>query len=133
MLVLTQRGQSVYLHTHGDLKKIAPCRVKLYELVNTDKNTHNTTEVMKEDGLEDIDNLYTTQLNQYYFNKHSNKQSTKGYTIKSENKTNTHINTVEENTQNVKYTATLRNNLANTKNNTEAHINTVEENLHKTK
>ena len=27
-LVVTQRGQSVYLHTHGDLKKIAACRVK---------------------------------------------------------------------------------------------------------
>ena len=26
-LVVTQRGQSVYLHTHGDLKKIAAYRV----------------------------------------------------------------------------------------------------------
>ena len=64
-LVVTQRGQSVYLHTHGDPKKIAACRVKPYELVNTDESTHNTKEVMQEDGLEDIDNLYTTQINQY--------------------------------------------------------------------
>ena len=26
-LVVTQRGQSVYLHTHGDLKNIAACKV----------------------------------------------------------------------------------------------------------
>ena len=72
-LVVTQRGQSVYLHTHGDLKKIAACRVKPYELVNSDKDTHTTKEVMKEDGLEDIDNLYTTDLNNYYYNKkHTN-------------------------------------------------------------
>ena len=108
-LVVTKRGQSVYLHTHGDLKKIAACRVKPYELVNTDKNTHNTKEGMKEDGLEDIDNLYSRQLNYYYYNKkYSNKQNTEGY---HEDK---HINTVEENTHNVKYTATLVNTKINT-------------------
>ena len=32
-LVITQQGQSVYLHTHGDLKKIAACKMKPYELV----------------------------------------------------------------------------------------------------
>merc|ERR1712240_947318 len=66
-LVVTQRGQSVYLHTHSDLKKIAACRVKPYELINTDERTYNTKEVMQEDVLEDIDNLYTTKLNQYYY------------------------------------------------------------------
>ena len=31
---------------------------------------------MKEDGLEDIDNLYSTQLNHYYYNKkNSNKHN----------------------------------------------------------
>ena len=65
-LVVTQRGQSVYLHTHGDLKKIAACKVKPYELVNTDENTNNIKEVMKEDGLEDINNLYTMDLNDFY-------------------------------------------------------------------
>ena len=108
-LVVTQRGQSVYLHTHGDLKRIAACRVKPYELVNSDKEIHTTKEVMKEDGLEDIDNLYTTDLNNYYYNKeHTNK----------------HFNTVEENTHNVKYTATLTSTTSSTK----AHVNIVEEN-----
>ena len=59
-LVVTQRGQSVYLHTHGDLKKITACRVKLFELVNT--NEDESKEIMKEDGLEDIDNFYITSL-----------------------------------------------------------------------
>ena len=68
-LVVTQRGQSIYLHTHGDLKKIAACRVKPYELVNSDKDKQNTKEVMKEDGLEDVDNLYTEDLSNYYYNR----------------------------------------------------------------
>ena len=79
-LVVTQRGQSVYLHTHGDLKKIAACRVKPYELIHTEEhssqNTQNTKEhttpntrkVMLEGGLEDIENMYTTKLNEYYYN-----------------------------------------------------------------
>ena len=46
-LVITQRVQSVYLHTHGDLKKIAACRVKPYELVNADGNASNTKEVKR--------------------------------------------------------------------------------------
>ena len=79
------------MHTLGDLKKITGCRVKPYELVNTDNETHNTKEVMKEDGLEDINNLHTTGLNSYYYNnKHTNK----------------HLNTVGEITHNVKYTNT---------------------------
>ena len=46
---------------------------------------------MKEDGLEDIDNFYTTNLNSFYYNnKHTSKQ----------------INTVEENIHNVNYTGT---------------------------
>ena len=46
-LVVTQRGQSVYLHTHGDLKKIAAYRVKPFELVNTDEHTYNTKKLCK--------------------------------------------------------------------------------------
>ena len=34
VVVVCQRGQSVYLHTHGDLKKIAACRVKPYQLID---------------------------------------------------------------------------------------------------
>ena len=65
-LVVTQRGQSVYLHTHGDLKKIAACRVKPYELIDTESTQSNTREVILEDGLEYVENMYTKQLNQYY-------------------------------------------------------------------
>ena len=59
-LVVTQRGQSVYLHTHGDSNKIAACRVKPYKLVERQEQTTSTEknkEVMLEDGLEDVENL----------------------------------------------------------------------------
>ena len=67
-LVVTQRGQSVYLHTHGNLKKIAACRFKPFELVEIEEqttSTENNNKVMLEDGLEDVENLYTEQLNKY--------------------------------------------------------------------
>ena len=32
--VLCQRGQSVWLHTNGDIKKVAACKVKPYELID---------------------------------------------------------------------------------------------------
>ena len=32
-LVLCQRGQSVWLHSIGDIKKVASCKVKPYDLV----------------------------------------------------------------------------------------------------
>ena len=62
--MVTQRGQSIYLHTHGDLKKIAACRVKPFELVDT--NEDEPKEVMNEDGLKDIENIYTIDLNNFY-------------------------------------------------------------------
>ena len=34
--VLCQRGQSVWLHTNGDIKKVAACKVKPYDLVDTE-------------------------------------------------------------------------------------------------
>ena len=91
-LVVTQRGQSVYLHTHGDLKKIAACRVMSFELIDTEEHTPQDTknteehttqsakehttqkirEVMLEDGLEDVKNLYTTQLNAHYYTEKHN-------------------------------------------------------------
>ena len=55
-LVVTQQGQSVYLHTHGVLKKIEACRVKPYKLVEIQENkkyktsTKNNNKVMLEDG-----------------------------------------------------------------------------------
>ena len=34
--VLCQRGPSVWLHTNGDIKKVAACKVRPYELVDTE-------------------------------------------------------------------------------------------------
>ena len=71
-LVVTQRGQSIYFHTH--LKKIAAYRFQLYELIHTEiyspqntqhteeHTTSNTREVMLEDGLEDIENITQQSL-----------------------------------------------------------------------
>ena len=86
-LVVTQRGQSVYLHTHGDLKKIAACRVKPFELVNSGENILKTKEVMKEDGLVDIDSLYTEDLSNYYYNKKHTHKIQYAATPKDRNKT----------------------------------------------
>ena len=45
--VLCQRGQSVWIHTNRDIKKVAACKTKPYELLemdlqNTAQNTQNT-------------------------------------------------------------------------------------------
>ena len=51
--MVCQRGQSVYLHMHGDLKKVAACRVKPFELVDQDEKEESTfaKDVMLEDVL----------------------------------------------------------------------------------
>ena len=36
--VLCHRGPSVWLYTVGDIKKVATCKVKLYELIDQDLN-----------------------------------------------------------------------------------------------
>ena len=36
--ILCQRGQSVWLHTNKDIKKVAACKVKPYELVDRKEN-----------------------------------------------------------------------------------------------
>ena len=57
--VLCQRGQSVWLHTNGDIKKVAACKVKPHELVDKKENKEKevSKKVMLEDGLEDVENL----------------------------------------------------------------------------
>ena len=56
--VLCQRGQSVWLHAGGDIKKLAACKVRPYELVDAE-NLQDTQESPKkkvkmlEDGLKD--------------------------------------------------------------------------------
>ena len=53
--VVCQRGQSVWLHTHGDLKKVAACQVKQFELVDrmsiVSDPVNEERRVMTEDGL----------------------------------------------------------------------------------
>ena len=59
--VVCQQGKSVYLHTHSDLKKIAACNVKPYQLIDRDEDSalEKKKEVMTEDGLEDVESLYS--------------------------------------------------------------------------
>ena len=41
--VLCQRGQSVWIHTNGDIKKVAACKTKPYELLEVEsQNTQNS-------------------------------------------------------------------------------------------
>ena len=55
--VLCQRGQSVWLHTNGDIKKVAACKVKPYELVERtqDKEKEVSNKVMLEDCLRNVE------------------------------------------------------------------------------
>ena len=55
--VLCQRGQSVWLHTSGDIKKVAACKVKPYELVDRKENKENevSNKIMLKDGLKSVE------------------------------------------------------------------------------
>ena len=57
--VLCHRGPSVWLHTIGDIKKVAACKVKPYELIDQDsmncKCEKITNKFMLADGLEDVE------------------------------------------------------------------------------
>ena len=59
--VLYKLGQSVWLHTNGDIKKVAACKVKPYKLVDREAIQESGKEVSKpvmlEDGLESVENL----------------------------------------------------------------------------
>ena len=59
--VLCQQGQRIWLHTYGNIKKVAACKVKPYKLVNREAIQENSKEVSKpvmlEDGLESVENL----------------------------------------------------------------------------
>ena len=57
-VVVCQRGQRVYLHTYGDLKKIAACRVKPFRLLDMDEESA-LMEVILKDGLKDVENFQT--------------------------------------------------------------------------
>ena len=59
--VLCQWGQSIWLHTNRDIKKVAACKVKPYQLVDREAIKESGKEVSKpvmlEDGLESVENL----------------------------------------------------------------------------
>ena len=58
VVVLCQRGQSVWVHTIGDIKKVAACKVKPFQLVDRNSIKDSVSKkVMLEDGLEDVQNL----------------------------------------------------------------------------
>ena len=60
-LVICKRGQSVWLHSMGDIKKVASCKVKPYELVERnvpDSNQDQDKQVMLEDGLRDVKSVH---------------------------------------------------------------------------
>ena len=60
-MVLCQWGQSVWLHTNGNIKKVAACKVKPYELVDREaikeRGKQVSKPVMLEDSLESVENL----------------------------------------------------------------------------
>ena len=56
--VLCQRGQSVWVHTVRDIKKVASCKVKPFQFVDRNSSKDSSSkEVMLEDGLEDVENI----------------------------------------------------------------------------
>ena len=56
--MLCQQGQSVWVHTIGDIKKVVACKVKPFQLVDRNSIKDSVSKkVMLEDGLEDVQNL----------------------------------------------------------------------------
>ena len=64
-VVLCQQGQSVWIHTNGDIKKVVAYKVKPFQLVDRESIKDVSKEgdavskkVMLEDGLKDVENLF---------------------------------------------------------------------------
>ena len=61
--MIYQRGQSLWLYTHGDLKKVAACQVKPSQLIdhtsmdNISETMDDRRQVMMEDRLQDVDDV----------------------------------------------------------------------------
>ena len=66
-VVLCQGDQSIWVHTNGDIKKVATCKGKPYELVDrtaiSEKNDNISKKVMLKDGLENIEDLIDKKMN----------------------------------------------------------------------
>ena len=69
-VVLCQRGQSVWIHTNGDIRKVVACKVKPYKFIDRESEEykrqidHDTKggkkisrRVMLEDGLKNVEDL----------------------------------------------------------------------------
>ena len=56
-VVLCHRGQSFSAHSAGDIRKVASCKVKPFQLIDRESNKDPSKEVMLEDGLEDVEYL----------------------------------------------------------------------------
>ena len=63
--ILCQRGQSVWIHTNGDIKKVAACKTKPYELLEMD--LQNITQ--------DQQDTQNTQSTQHTQNTHSQQKN----------------------------------------------------------
>ena len=59
--MICQRGQSVWIHSAGDIKKVAACKVKPFQLIDREVADESPKNVMLEDGLEDVKNLVNTE------------------------------------------------------------------------
>ena len=56
--VLCKQGQSAWVHTIGDINKVAMCRVKPFQLIDRESiKDSNSRKVMLGDGLENVKNL----------------------------------------------------------------------------
>ena len=62
-LFFCQRGQSVWLHTNGDIKKVTACKAKPFELIDRteNKNKEVSNKVVFEDGLENVETLANSE------------------------------------------------------------------------
>ena len=59
--VICQRGQCVWIHAAGDIKKVAACKVKPFQLIDREVADKSPKNLMLEDGLKDVKNLVNTK------------------------------------------------------------------------
>ena len=59
--VICERGQSVWIHAAGDIKKVVACKVKPLQLIDREVTDRSPKNVMLEDGLEDVKNLVNAE------------------------------------------------------------------------
>ena len=57
VIALCHRGQSFWILANGEIKKVASCKVKPFELLDREVNKEKevTKKIMLDDGLKDVD------------------------------------------------------------------------------